>query len=86
MTETERTEEPRDLQVDQLRALFPQVEIEILEAVLAASGGSLDEATEQLLVMNDPEYKPDPVEVRSVSLSRRKPPLLTLLGRTALST
>ncbi|BGO89598.1 hypothetical protein NBRC10512_001551 [Rhodotorula toruloides] len=63
MTETERTEEPRDPQVDQLRALFPQVEIEILEAVLAASGGSLDEATEQLLVMNDPEYKPDPVEL-----------------------
>ncbi|BGO97705.1 hypothetical protein RTG_01455 [Rhodotorula toruloides ATCC 204091] len=63
MTETGRTDEPRDPQVDQLRALFPQVEVEIVEAVLAASGGSLDEATEQLLVMNDPEYKPDPVEL-----------------------
>lgn len=65
MAEAERTHEPRDPQVEQLRALFPQVEGEILEAVLAASGGSLDEATEQLLVMNDPEYKPDPVEVRT---------------------
>ncbi|BGP30071.1 hypothetical protein JCM10296v2_001823 [Rhodotorula toruloides] len=63
MAETEQTNEPRDPQVDQLRALFPQVEVEILEAVLVASGGSLDEATEQLLVMNDPEYKPDPVEL-----------------------
>ncbi|GEM09656.1 ubiquitin system component Cue [Rhodotorula toruloides] len=63
MVETERVTEARDPQVEQLHALFPQVEVEIVEAVLAASGGSLDEATEQLLVMNDPEYKPDPVEL-----------------------
>lgn len=58
------TETPRDPKVDQLRALFPNVDLEIVETVLAASGGSLDEATEQLLILSDPSYKPDPVEVR----------------------
>jgi hypothetical protein len=54
---------PRDPAVDQLHALFPDVDLEIIETVLAASGGSLDEATEQLLILSDPTYKPDPVEV-----------------------
>lgn len=53
---------PRDPAVDQLHALFPDVDLEIIETVLAASGGSLDEATEQLLILSDPTYKPDPVE------------------------
>ncbi|BGP53870.1 hypothetical protein JCM8202_006063 [Rhodotorula sphaerocarpa] len=59
----EEDEAARDPAVEQLRALFPNVDLEIVEAVLAASGGSLDEATEQLLVLSDPTYKPDPVEM-----------------------
>lgn len=59
---------PRDPAVDQLHALFPDVDLEIIETVLAASGGSLDEATEQLLILSDPTYKPDPVEASQFSL------------------
>lgn len=65
----EEDEAARDPAVEQLRALFPNVDLEIVEAVLAASGGSLDEATEQLLVLSDPTYKPDPVEVCPLSQS-----------------
>lgn len=61
---------PRDPAVDQLHALFPDVDLEIIETVLAASGGSLDEATEQLLILSDPSYKPDPVEVSSPGSSQ----------------
>ncbi|GAA5978145.1 hypothetical protein JCM10908_004245 [Rhodotorula pacifica] len=57
---------PRDPAVDQLHALFPDVDLEIIETVLAASGGSLDEATEQLLILSDPNYKPDPVELQQL--------------------
>ncbi|GAA5874942.1 hypothetical protein JCM3774_000455 [Rhodotorula dairenensis] len=57
---------PRDPKVDQLHALFPDVDLEIVETVLAASGGSLDEATEQLLILSDPNYKPDPVELQQL--------------------
>ncbi|GJN88571.1 hypothetical protein Rhopal_001537-T1 [Rhodotorula paludigena] len=56
-------EQVRDPKVAQLKALFPGTEDAIVEAVLDAVGGSLDEATEQLLVMNDPTFKPDAAEL-----------------------
>ncbi|GAA6054548.1 hypothetical protein JCM3770_006023 [Rhodotorula araucariae] len=54
---------PRDPKVAQLKALFPDLEEGVLEAVLEGSAGSLDEATEQLLVMSDPNFKTDTTEL-----------------------
>lgn len=50
---------PRDPKVAQLKALFPDLEDGVLEAVIEGCGGSLDEATEQLLMMSDPSFKTD---------------------------
>ena len=71
---------PRDPKVGQLKALFPDLEDSVLEAVLDGTGGSLDEATEQLLMMSDPDFKTDTTQVRprSLSLTRTKFPPLTL--------
>ncbi|GAA6009000.1 hypothetical protein JCM10207_004060 [Rhodosporidiobolus poonsookiae] len=60
--ETETTPAPVDPKVAQLRALFPDVDVEIAEAVLASNGGNVDEAVETLLSMADPTLKPPNAE------------------------
>ncbi|GAA5845744.1 hypothetical protein JCM9279_006092 [Rhodotorula babjevae] len=54
---------PHDPKVAQLKALFPDLEDSVLEAVLDGTGGSLDEATEQLLMMSDPDFKTDTTQL-----------------------
>ena len=54
---------PIDPKVAQLAALFPATSNDIIEAVLAAVGGSLEQATETLLSMNDPSFA-EPQQVR----------------------
>ncbi|GAA5878690.1 hypothetical protein JCM1840_000201 [Sporobolomyces johnsonii] len=51
---------PANPKVAQLRALFPSTSDDILEAVLDAHGGDLDQASQTLLDMNDPEFKSSP--------------------------
>ncbi|KAK4053697.1 hypothetical protein OIV83_001353 [Microbotryomycetes sp. JL201] len=48
-----------DPSVQHLKAIFPDQTDDVLEAVLAANGGDLQRATEQLLQMSDPNYKQD---------------------------
>ncbi|BGP46034.1 hypothetical protein JCM10450v2_001874 [Rhodotorula kratochvilovae] len=59
----QQQDQPRDPKVAQLKALFPDLEDGVLEAVLEGCAGSLDEATEQLLVMSDPNFKTDTTEL-----------------------
>ncbi len=47
-----------DPQVAALQAMFPDMDVSILQTVLEASGGNQDQAIETLLTMNDPDYKP----------------------------
>ncbi|GAA5894069.1 hypothetical protein JCM8208_002340 [Rhodotorula glutinis] len=54
---------PRDPKISQLKALFPDLEDSVLEAVLEGTAGSLDEATEQLLMMSDPDFKTDTTQL-----------------------
>lgn len=45
-----------------LKDAFPDLDIEIIEAILASQGGSVDAAFEVLLGMSDPTFKPDQSE------------------------
>lgn len=45
---------PGDPKVAQLKAMFPEMTPDVLEAVLEAHGGSVEQASELLLSMNDP--------------------------------
>lgn len=63
-SETEvNTEQPAlsgDLKT--LKDAFPDLEIEIIETILASQGGRVDAAFEVLLGMSDPTYKPEQSE------------------------
>ncbi|KAM0792181.1 hypothetical protein ACM66B_004878 [Microbotryomycetes sp. NB124-2] len=48
-----------DPNVQQLKAIFPDQSDDVLEAVLAANGGDLERATDQLLQINDPDFTQD---------------------------
>lgn len=64
-----------DPQVAALQAMFPDMDVSILQSVLEASGGNHDQAIETLLTMNDPDYKPPAhavqPQVRTYSYPRR---------------
>ncbi|OXB39480.1 hypothetical protein LQV05_000687 [Cryptococcus neoformans] len=49
--------------VSELHAMFPTVELSVIELVLETCGGSTDRAIEQLLAMSDPAFKPDELNV-----------------------
>lgn len=51
---------PSNPAVTQLKALFPDIEDDVLEAVLDAHAGSFVEATESLLALSDPTFQPEP--------------------------
>jgi hypothetical protein len=48
--------------VNELQAMFPTVEVSVIELVLETSGGSTDRSIEQLLSMTDDNFKPDELE------------------------
>ncbi|WVQ93685.1 hypothetical protein IAU59_000761 [Kwoniella sp. CBS 9459] len=48
-----------DPKISELRQIFPNVEISVIELVLETCGGSTDRAIEQLLGMTDPDFRPD---------------------------
>lgn len=50
---------PTDPKVLELVAMFPTIEVPVIELVLETSGGSVDRAIETLLGMTDPDFKPD---------------------------
>ncbi|OCF36261.1 hypothetical protein I316_02135 [Kwoniella heveanensis BCC8398] len=50
---------PADPKVAELRQIFPNVELSVIELVLETCGGSTDRAIEQLLGMTDPDFRPD---------------------------
>ncbi|WVO17456.1 hypothetical protein L204_105148 [Cryptococcus depauperatus] len=45
--------------VNELRAMFPTIELSVIELVLETCNGSTDRSIEQLLGMTDPNFKPD---------------------------
>lgn len=45
--------------VAELQAMFPTVEVSVIELVLETCGGSTDRSIEQLLSMTDDNFKPD---------------------------
>jgi len=48
--------------VAELQAMFPTVEVSVIELVLETCGGSTDRSIEQLLSMTDDNFKPDELE------------------------
>lgn len=59
---TEATQPPRDPS-HQLKDLFPDIDSDIIQAVLAANNGDVDASVNSLLGMSDPNYKTDPNEI-----------------------
>lgn len=57
-----------DPQVATLQAMFPDIEVSILQLVLEESGGDTDKAIEALLAMSDPTYQP-PVQAQQHQVS-----------------
>lgn len=55
--------------VSELHAMFPTVELSVIELVLETCGGSTDRAIEQLLAMSDPTFKPDELNVARQDVS-----------------
>jgi len=51
-----------DPKVAELQAMFPTVEVSVIELVLETCGGSTDRSIEQLLSMTDDNFKPDELE------------------------
>lgn len=48
-----------DPKVAELQAMFPTVDIGVIEVVLESHSGSQDRAIESLLQMTDPDFKPE---------------------------
>lgn len=72
------TEEPAENNPEQKQALltgnvktlkdaFPDVDVEVIEAILQSQGGQLEAAFDVLLGMSDPTYKPEPRETEQES-------------------
>ncbi|KAG9035335.1 hypothetical protein FRB95_011486 [Tulasnella sp. JGI-2019a] len=55
-----RQEENVDPRVATLQAMFPDIDVSILQLILEESGGDTDTAIEALLAMSDPDYRPQP--------------------------
>ncbi|KIR35744.1 hypothetical protein I307_00954 [Cryptococcus deuterogattii 99/473] len=55
--------------VFELHAMFPTVELSVIELVLETCGGSTDRAIEQLLAMSDPNFKSDELNVAKQGVS-----------------
>lgn len=55
-----RQEEHVDPRVATLQAMFPDIDVSILQLILEESGGNTDTAIETLLAMSDPNYQPPP--------------------------
>lgn len=57
------SEDPQNLAeatpTQQLKALFPNIDDAVLDAVLSSNGGDVDGSILALLSINDPDYKPD---------------------------
>ncbi|WVQ86081.1 hypothetical protein IAT38_008249 [Cryptococcus sp. DSM 104549] len=53
------TQPHADPKVAELQAIFPTVDVSVIELVLETCGGSTDRAIEQLLGMTDPNFQPD---------------------------
>ncbi|TYJ53348.1 hypothetical protein B9479_006008 [Cryptococcus floricola] len=51
-----------DPKIAELQAIFPTVDVSVIELVLETCGGSTDRAIEQLLGMTDPNFKPDELD------------------------
>ncbi|ADV19892.1 hypothetical protein I305_00388 [Cryptococcus gattii E566] len=58
-----QTQPDANPKVFELHAMFPTVELSVIELVLETCGGSTDRAIEQLLAMSDPNFKPDELKV-----------------------
>ncbi|WVF66053.1 hypothetical protein IAT40_000791 [Kwoniella sp. CBS 6097] len=58
-TITQQPQPPSNPKVAELRQIFPNVELSVIELVLETCGGSTDRAIEQLLGMTDPDFRPD---------------------------
>lgn len=58
-------------EVKELHAMFPAIEIGVIAIVLESVGGSQDRAIEQLLAMNDPDFRPDDAASRQAELDRQ---------------
>lgn len=78
---------PTDPKVLELVAMFPTIDVPVIELVLETSGGSVDRAIETLLGMTDPDFKPDElgnarVREEDVSLSYTSSQVLMLIEPT----
>lgn len=58
-------------EVKELHAMFPAIEIGVIAIVLESVNGSQDRAIEQLLAMNDPDFRPDDAAARQAELDRQ---------------
>ncbi|KAK4518555.1 uncharacterized protein ATC70_008774 [Mucor velutinosus] len=54
-----------------LKDAFPDLDIDVIETILASQGGNLDAAFEVLLGMSDPSYKPEPGQSEGMDQLRR---------------
>lgn len=54
-----------------LKDAFPDLDVEVIEAILDSQGGNLDTTFEVLLGMSDPSYKPTQQEVEGLSQLRK---------------
>ncbi|KAL9538934.1 hypothetical protein MBANPS3_010572 [Mucor bainieri] len=57
--------------VKTLKDAFPDLDIDVIETILASQGGNLDAAFEVLLGMSDPSYKPEPEQSEGMNQLRQ---------------
>ncbi|KAI8369498.1 uncharacterized protein BYT42DRAFT_617512 [Radiomyces spectabilis] len=58
-TEAPNTEPQLSENTRTLKEAFPDVDVEVIDAILESQGGRLEPSFEALLTMSDPNYKPD---------------------------
>ncbi|CAO3621676.1 unnamed protein product [Mucor fragilis] len=54
-----------------LKDAFPDLDVDVIETILASQGGNLDAAFEVLLGMSDPSYKPEPRQSEGMNQLRQ---------------
>lgn len=57
--------------VKTLKDAFPDLDVDVIETILASQGGNLDAAFEVLLGMSDPSYKPEPGQSEGMNQLRQ---------------
>ncbi|KAI8636147.1 hypothetical protein BD408DRAFT_426614 [Parasitella parasitica] len=57
--------------VKTLKDAFPDLDVDVIETILASQGGNLDAAFEVLLNMSDPTYKPEPNQAEGMNQLRQ---------------